>query len=151
MCKERERKREREREGRTQTRKHRERERDRAVEPIPHITNPEIVKPIRHRSSQTQKSLHHSSNPRSSRRIADLIALGRSRRRSACSLWSLIFLLLLWWRGRFLFCCSLILSWSLIWWIFFLLGIKNLGFDKFGFCWIWWYICLEAEKMWETW
>ena len=33
---------------------------------------------------------------------------------------------------------------------FFLLGIENLGFDEFGFCWSLWYICLDAEKMQEN-
>ena len=159
----RERESERRKDSNTQTQRKREREKYRAVESIPQIANPKIVKPIHHRSSRTQKSSNpfttdhceprnchticqtHSSNPRSSRWIVDLLALGQSCCRSACSRLSLIFLLLLWWRGWFLFCCSLILGWSLIWWIFFV------RYWEFGFYWIWWYICLEAEKMWEIW
>ena len=108
-----EREREREKEGLRRANREIERERDHVVEPIPQIANPEIAKPIRHRSSRTQKSPHHSSNPFVKPEIIP------PNRRSACSLWSLIFLLLLWWRGWFLFCCSLILGWSLIWWFFF--------------------------------
>ena len=73
--------------------------------------NPEIVKPIRHRSLRTQKSsnpfatdrreprnrhtIHptHSSNPRSSHQIADMLALGRSSPRSISSLICLLSLI----------------------------------------------------------
>ena len=78
-----------------------------SVEPIPQIV--ELVRRT-HSSDHEPKSFP----PRSSRRITDLLALGRSRRRSACSL---IF--------------GLISDWM----NFFLLGIENLGFDEFGFCW----------------
>ena len=65
MPKEREREREKEglRRANREIDRERERERDHVVEPIPQIANPEIVKPIHHRSSRTQKSPHHSSNP----------------------------------------------------------------------------------------
>ena len=121
--------------------------------------NPEIVKPIRHRSLRTQKSsnpfatdrreprnrhtIHptHSSNPRSSHQIADMLALGRSSPRSILSLICLLSLI-----SDFL--VVVVVAWVVLvllfsdfglisdLMIFFLLGIENLGFDEFGFCWI---------------
>ena len=97
------------------------------VEPIPQIV--ELVR-------RTHSSDHEpKSSPRDRPAESPIYLLwvnpplGRSRRRSACSL---IF--------------GLISDWM----NFFLLGIENLGFDEFGFCWSWWYICLEAEKMQEN-
>ena len=155
MPKEREREREKEGLRRANREIERERERDHVVEPIPQIANPEIAKPILHRSSRTQKSPHHSSNPFVKPEIIP------PNRRSACfgSISSPICLLSL--ISDFL--VVVVVAWVVLVLLFsdfglisdlmnfFLLGIENLDFNKFGFCWIWWYICLEAEKMWETW
>ena len=105
MPKERERERERAREGRTQMRKHRERERERhrAVEPIPQIANPKIVKPIRHRSSRTQKLSNPFATDRREPRNRRTIRQTQDRPAESSH---------------------------------HLLGIENLGFDEFGFCWI---------------
>ena len=99
--------------------------------------NLEIVKPIRHRSS------HHSSNPRSSRRIADLLALGRSSSGSISSSIHLLSLIsdfvvvvVVAWVVLVLLFSDFGLISDLMIFFFFMLGIENLGFDEFGFCWI---------------
>ena len=130
------RERERAREGRTQTRKQRDRERERSRRRT-HSSN---RKPIRHRSSRTQKSPHHSSNPFVKPEIIP------PNRRSACfgSISSPICLLSL--ISDFL--VVVVVAWVVLVLLFsdfglisdlmnfFLLGIENLGFDEFGFCWI---------------
>ena len=135
-----EREREREKEGLRRANREIERERDHVVEPIPQIANPEIAKPIRHRSSRTQKSPHHSSNPFVKPEIIP------PNRRSACfgSISSPICLLSL--ISDFL--VVVVVAWVVLVLLFsdfglisdlmnfFLLGIENLGFDEFGFCWI---------------
>ena len=129
----------------------RKRERDRAVEPI------------RHRSSQTQKSSNPFAidrrEPRNRRTILKP-KIFPPNRRSTCSgsisspirLLSLIsdflVVVVVAWVVLILLFSDFGLISNLM--IFFLLGIENLGFDEFGFCWIWWYICLEAEKIWEN-
>ena len=131
---EREREREREKEGLRRANTERERERERSRRRT-------------HSSDREPRNRHQSSNP-------EIVTDRRTQKSSILSLIRLLSLIsdflvvvVVSWVALVLLFFDFGLIFDLM--IFFFVGHWEFGFE-FGFCWMWWYICLEAEKMWET-